>query len=114
MKTTERLDRPSNCIVADAGGATSKHTNNMKKLTKIMVAALMLGSSASFVIAQPPDGPPPDGNGPPPFEGGQPGGPGMRGHRPPPSPLIAVLDANRDGIIDSNEIANASAALMKL
>jgi Ca2+-binding EF-hand superfamily protein len=51
--------------------------------------------------------PRPDGgtNGPPP-------GPG--GHRPPPPPLIAALDSNGDGVIDAQEIANASAALLKL
>jgi hypothetical protein len=35
------------------------------------------------------------------------------GHRPPP-PIIAVLDANHDGVIDADEIANAPAALKKL
>ena len=39
------------------------------------------------------------------------GGPG--GQRPPP-PLIAALDANHDGVIDADEIANAPAALKKL
>ncbi len=48
--------------------------------------------------------PPPDG---------QAGGSGMRGHRPP-SPLMMALDVNHDGIIDSNEIANASAELKTL
>jgi hypothetical protein len=38
----------------------------------------------------------------------------MNGHRPPPSPLMEALDANHDGIIDADEIANASAALKKL
>lgn len=33
---------------------------------------------------------------------------------PPPSLVFVVLDANRDGVIDSNEIANASAALKTL
>lgn len=33
--------------------------------------------------------------------------------RPLP-PIIAALDANHDGIIDANEIANASAALKSL
>lgn len=33
---------------------------------------------------------------------------------PPPSRVFAVLDANHDGVIDSNEIANASAALKTL
>ena len=54
-----------------------------------------------------------DGGGPPP-DGG-PGGPGFGGHRHhPPIPLIQALDVNHDGIIDSNEIANASAELLTL
>ncbi|MGH7969197.1 MAG: EF-hand domain-containing protein, partial [Limisphaerales bacterium] len=35
-----------------------------------------------------------------------------RPHRPPP--LIAALDANHDGVIDADEIANAPAALKTL
>ena len=34
--------------------------------------------------------------------------------RPPPSPLFAALDANHDGVIDAQEIANAPAALKAL
>ena len=34
--------------------------------------------------------------------------------RPPPPPLIAALDANHDGVIDEEEIKNASVALGKL
>jgi Ca2+-binding EF-hand superfamily protein len=34
--------------------------------------------------------------------------------RPPPPPLIAALDVNRDGMLDEQEIAGASAALLKL
>lgn len=37
-----------------------------------------------------------------------------RDHRPPPLPLVLALDTNHDGIIDSNEIANASAELLTL
>ncbi|MGD0059096.1 MAG: hypothetical protein ABSD58_06715 [Verrucomicrobiia bacterium] len=33
---------------------------------------------------------------------------------PPPSRVFAVLEANHDGVIDSNEIANAPAALKSL
>ena len=33
---------------------------------------------------------------------------------PPPPPLLLALDANHDGIIDAQEIANASNALLKL
>ncbi len=35
-------------------------------------------------------------------------------HRHPPLPLLMALDTNHDGIIDSNEIANASAELLTL
>lgn len=35
-----------------------------------------------------------------------------RGHRPPP--VIAALDADRDGIISAEEIANAANALLQL
>lgn len=41
-----------------------------------------------------------------------------RGERPPPgrpmSPVVAALDANKDGEIDATEIANATAALKSL
>ena len=44
-----------------------------------------------------------------------PGGPAMQGHRPlPPAPLFQALDTNHDGVIDANEIANASASLKTL
>ena len=36
------------------------------------------------------------------------------GRRPPPPPLIAALDVNRDGIIDADEIAKAAESLRKL
>jgi hypothetical protein len=55
----------------------------------------------------------PDGNGgPPPGEGAGPSGQGKH-HRPVP-PIIAALDTNGDGIISADEIANASASLLKL
>jgi hypothetical protein len=51
----------------------------------------------------------------PPPPAGQAGGPGMKGHRPPPpSPLMQALDVNHDGVIDADEIANAPAALKTL
>ncbi len=80
----------------------------MKTKNIIIAAALALAGTAVCLIAQD-------------FGGKQQGqqdqgqgGSGMRGHRPPPSPLVAVLDANHDGVIDADEIANASAALKKL
>ena len=54
---------------------------------------------------------------PPPHVGqaGGPGCPDMKGHHPPPpSPLMQALDANHDGVIDADEIANAPAALKTL
>ena len=39
---------------------------------------------------------------------------GPDGRRPPLLPLVTALDVNGDGIIDATEIANASAALLKL
>ena len=41
-------------------------------------------------------------------------GPGMGGQRPPAPLVIGALDANHDGVIDADEIANASAALKAL
>jgi hypothetical protein len=82
----------------------------MKTNMKIMLAALALGASAILVGAQDNnDGPPGGGQGGP----RGPGGPGGR-HRPPPLPIVQVLDVNHDGIIDADEIANASAALKTL
>ncbi|MCX6893132.1 MAG: hypothetical protein NTX51_16670 [Verrucomicrobia bacterium] len=72
----------------------------MKNISKLMVAALALGSTAWMATAQTNDVAPP-------------GGPGMRGHRMPP-PFIQVLDANRDGVIDTDEMANAAPALKTL
>ena len=87
----------------------------MKNKIAIALAVLTLGASAFVASAQdnnpPPPGGGPDGQGGP----GGPGGPGgMMGRRPPPNLLIEVLDANHDGIIDADEIANASAALRTL
>jgi len=45
---------------------------------------------------------------------GRPDQPGQGNFRPPPPPLEAALDANRDGMIDEDELANAPAALRKL
>src|SRR6516162_11836697 len=85
-----------------------EHKMKMNKNTKIiLVLAGLLGTSALLAGAQ-------DNNdGPPPGGPGGPGGPG-RHHRPPPLPIVIALDANHDGVIDANEIANASAALLTL
>ena len=83
----------------------------MKNKAKLLVLSLGLVATA-LLIAQ--DGPAPREGGPggdgPRGPGGQ-GGPG--GPRPQPA-LILALDANHDGVIDADEIANASAALKKL
>jgi hypothetical protein len=68
----------------------------MKMKIKITLALLTLGTSALVVSAQ------------------DAGRPSMNGHCPPPLPLVTALDTNQDGVIDSNEIANASAALITL
>lgn len=79
-------------------------------------------------MGRPPGGAPPnDPPGPPPEDQGQSGPPdngsatpppagprGPHGHRPPQPLIIQALDANHDGIIDADEIANASAALKTL
>ena len=72
-----------------------------------LAGLLALGATAFTAAAQDAGGPPPDGQGP-----GR-GGPGGF-HRHPPLPIVTALDANHDGLIDSNEIANASAALLTL
>jgi len=78
-----------------------------KTIDTIALALLALGATALLVSAQDNnDGPPPGG------DYGAPGGP--RGHRHPPLPIVTVLDANHDGAIDADEIANASAALLTL
>ncbi len=62
-----------------------------------------------------PEGGPQDGphDGPPPGDGPRgPGGPGR--HKRPVPPIVAALDTNGDGIISADEIANASASLLKL
>ena len=76
----------------------------MKKTMKLTLAMLALGVSALAVHAQDANGAPGDGT----------NGPRFGGHRPPPSPLVMALDVNHDGVIDSNEIANASAELKTL
>ena len=87
----------------------------MKNRSKILVIALGLAGSALLLTAQDNGGtagdqPPRHGPGRP----GGPGGPSGDGPHHPPPPLIAVLDANHDGVIDEQEIANAPAALLTL
>jgi len=75
----------------------SKNKNYMK-LSTVILSACALGASTFFVSAQDekkePAPPPPPGR--------------------PMSPIVAALDANKDGVIDASEIANAVAALKTL
>ena len=82
----------------------------MKIKSTIALAILALGTSALLVSAQDnnQDGPPGGGR-----QGG-PGGSGGPGGKRPLPPIIAALDANHDGVIDADEIANASSALKTL
>lgn len=84
--------------------------------TKLILLTLALGASTCLLTAQ--DGnPPPDGPRPPGRQGG-PGGPGGDRRGPggqrPVMPIIAALDLNKDGTIDADEIAKASASLKTL
>lgn len=86
----------------------------MKTSIKTMLALLALSASALLANAQDFGGPPPDGNQQGPRGMGPGNGPEGRANRRPPNVLMDALDTNHDGIIDANEIANASAALKKL
>jgi hypothetical protein len=74
----------------------NRERKNMKTNMKVTLALLALGASALATHAQDADQPP------------------LKGHRPPPLPLITTLDANHDGVISADEIASASAALKTL
>jgi len=82
-----------------------------------MILAFAVAGLAYSLTAQ--DGNAPQSNGPAAQQDG-PGNPGPDGRgrpgrrRMPPPPLIQALDANGDGIIDEQEIANAPAALKTL
>jgi len=78
----------------------TKEKHIMKKTIKAALGLVSLAIGAFPAYAQ--NYGPQDGGGPP------------RHHRPPPLPLMLALDVNHDGIIDSNEIANASAELLTL
>jgi hypothetical protein len=79
------------------------------KTQKFLTAAMALSLSALGAIAQS-NGSTQDG--PPPGEGGQ--GAPPRHHRRMPPPMILALDANHDGVISADEIANATASLLTL
>jgi hypothetical protein len=77
---------------------------NMK--TMLMLAGLLALGAAAFVVNAQDNGGSQNGDGQ--------NGPPMRGHRPPVPAIVAALDANHDGVIDADEIANAPAALKSL
>jgi hypothetical protein len=68
------------------------------------------GAPTNSPAGPPPDGVAPDGstNTPPP------GARGPGGHHRPIPAIVRALDANHDGVIDADEIANASAVLKTL
>lgn len=82
----------------------NERENKMKLQAKLTIAALAIAASAACLSAQ-------DNNDRPPRQRPE---MGQKGHRPPPAPLMAVLDANHDGVIDASEIDNAAAALRTL
>ncbi len=82
----------------------------MKTTSKAVLTMVALGAAAWVATAQNGDDTA-TGNRPPRPEGQ--GRPGRGGPRPVP-PVIVVLDANQDGVIDATEIANASNALKTL
>ena len=87
----------------------------MKTSTKLaLISSVALGMSAWTCTAHDAGGRPADGQRLPRRQGGPQQGPGRDGQRPPPPAIIAALDANGDGVIDADEIANASAAMAKL
>jgi hypothetical protein len=77
---------------------TQNERNKMKTQFKLMIAAVAVAGSAACLIAQ--------DNGATPHQ--------RPGRRMPPPPIISVLDANHDGVIDAQEIDNAPAALRTL
>jgi hypothetical protein len=93
--------------------AAQQNQNKMKMKTSIKLALLgsmALGVAAWTLVAQ--DSRDQSQNGDrPPRQDRPPMG--RDGQRPLP-PLLAALDANHDGVIDADEIKNASAALLKL
>jgi hypothetical protein len=118
VKNSTRPERnlpPAACLFND--GFTSDNQQHERKIMKLLkptmaIAIAALASMACIASGQDNgnDGPPPGGP-----NGGGPGGFGGPGrHHHPPLPLVLALDTNHDGIIDSNEIANASAALLTL
>jgi hypothetical protein len=98
----------------------------MKVSSKLLTTAAVFTTAATLLIAQD-NRPPRDGQRPSGGQGGsgqRPGGQNQGGQgsggqqgggmQRPHMPLIEALDANKNHVIDADEIANASAALKKL
>jgi hypothetical protein len=79
----------------------------------LLIGAIATTVSGMSLVAQDGSGTPPAAKGDRSGEGSSQGGP-EKGNRPPKPPLELALDANKDGTIDADEIANATAALKKL
>jgi hypothetical protein len=79
----------------------------------LLIGAIAATASGMILVAQEGSGTPPPTQGDRPSDGSSQGGPG-RGDRPPKPPLELALDANQDGTIDADEIANATTALKEL
>jgi hypothetical protein len=79
---------------------------------KTILTTLVIAACISPLAAQPrqsPGGQQQQGG-----QGQQPPPPPPNGQRPPPPPLVGAIDANHDGVISADEIANASEALKQL
>ncbi len=87
---------------------------HLMKTKSIIISGALLLATASFSFAQNTTGDKPAGGnqaGQPP---GQSGGNPDNQRRPHHNPLLDLFDTNHDGVIDADEIANASAVLKAL
>ena len=96
------------------------------KTNHVLLLTLTLGVSTCLLTAQDGNPPRPEGQPPRPGQGGPggergspggqrgQGGPGGPGGQRQMMPIIEALDINKDGVIDADEIAKASASLKKL
>lgn len=127
---TDLQETPAATRSIDVRSGANSHNRNrkverkhvMKKMTKILVLGLALSTSATMLLAQ--DGPPPrDDQRPPardrgPRDYGRPDdsrrGPGAARGQRPLNPFVLALDRNHDGVIDEQEIAQASESLKSL
>lgn len=94
---------PSKAGGRDSGATNIKLKQDMKITSALLLSGFALGITSIAAIAQEASGGgrPSGGSG-----GGQSGRPG--------SPVMAALDANKDGELDETELANATAALKAL